>query len=209
MTNLAANRAVSLLSYLNVDEPEPDALLDSLVRGLLDPADRVSLAAHGDGGTIITSSWQALTDPRVAELWAIPHCAQWMGGVPPVRRVSETDDDYLARCRTELIHPRGMLRGGATSLKITARPFVTGTQTIRVVEAVDGDPWAVDVLVKTSEIGGRATLLQTALNDPEIVPAGFAITVIPDDKPLVDEGTITIDAAGTVTIDAALIDDIT
>jgi hypothetical protein len=208
MTNLAADRAATHTTNLQTDDPVSDALLDGLVRGLLDPADRFSLAAHGDGDTIL-EPWAALTDPRVAPLWAIPHVAQWMGGVPPIRRAGETDDEYLTRARAELIRPRGMLRGGQDSLKITTRAFLTGTQTVRVLERPDGDLWSAIVLVKTSEIGGRTSQLEAALNDNEIVPVGFEITVIPDDAPLVDEGTLTVNAAGTITIDTATLDDVT
>ena len=103
-----------------------------------------------------------------------------------------------------------MLRGGETSLRIAAQSFLTGTQTVRILEIPAGDLWGAVVLVKTERDRTGPPSSTAALNDPEVVPAGFKITVVPDDAPLVDEGTRTINAvAGTVTIDSAVIGDVT
>jgi hypothetical protein len=206
MTSVLQERAVSLISYLYVDDVTADSLLEQRMRGMTDPAEQLSLVCHGDGGSI--TPWAALTDPRVAEIWALPYVAQWIGGVVPQRRAGETDDDFLPRARLELIHPRGMLRGGQTSLRIIAASF--GATSIRVVERPGDDLWSADVLVKPSQIGSNAAALTAALNDPEVVAAGFETIVLISDAPLIDEGTVTIDSvAGTVTIDSATINDVT
>lgn len=222
--SVLSDRALALLEHLHID-PESDRLLDALTEGMLAPADRLSTVAHGEtvglypaaavypsrtlypGGTELTS-WQALTDPAVAPLWALPYAAQWTGGIMPPRRAGESDDDYQARASAEVVHPRGMLRGGATSLKIIANAFLTGDQEARVVERPGDDLWSAIVLVNSTAIGDRVDALAAALNDPEVLPAGFEILVEASDAPLIDEGTQTIDAVA-VTIDDATITDVT
>ena len=199
--SVLSDRVAGLISYLE------DPLLEALADGMLEAADDLSLIAHGDGGTI--RPWQALTDPNTAELWALPYAAQWTGGIMPTRFANETDTDYLARARAELDRPRGMWRGGKESLSVIAQGFLTGNKTVRIFDRALGQLWNVLVLVKTAECPD-ATALSDALHDPEIWPAGFIITVGFDDTPIVDEGAIPIDStAGTVTIDAATLDDVT
>jgi hypothetical protein len=173
--SVMAQRALGLLDYLHVDS-ESDALLDALVLALFDPADRLSLIAHGDGET--TGPWATITDPTVAPLWAIPHAALWTGANPPARRVGETDSDYLARARVELSHPRGMLRGSARSLRIVAQQpqYLSGTRTVRIAERFGGALWQVGVLVLAAEVVDLAALTAAA-NDPDIIPAGMQAIV--------------------------------
>jgi hypothetical protein len=171
--SVLADRAVRLVDYLRIGDPVSDALLEALVRGLLDPADRLSLVAHGDG-TI--GPWAAITDPGVAELWALPHAAQWTGGVMPPRALGESDSDYLARARAEVVQPRGMRRGSAPARQVAARPHLTGTRTVRVAERLDGDPWEVGVLVLEAELSDIAAL-EAAVNDPDVITAGMRAVV--------------------------------
>jgi hypothetical protein len=171
--SILADRAVGLLEYLRVGDPVADGLLEALVRGLLDPADRLSLVAHGDG-TI--GPWQAITDPGVAEMWALPTASQWTGGVMPPRAVGETDDAYLPRARAEVVQPRGMRRGSAPALQVAARPHLTGTQTVRVAERLDGDAWQAGVLVLEAELIDLDALV-AAVNDPDVITAGMRAVV--------------------------------
>lgn len=172
--SILADRAVNLLSYLLIDD-ESDALLEGLVRGLLAPADDLSLVAHGDGDTI--GPWQAITDPAVAPLWALPAAAQWTGGIMPARLPGETDDVYLARARAAVVHPNGMLRGSARSLTLVTQAYLTGTKRVNVLNQLGGDVWAVGVEVLASELTVDEAVLTAALNDNSIIGAGMAATV--------------------------------
>lgn len=177
--SVLADRAVGLLEYLRVD-PISDALLEGLVRGLLDPAERLSLVAHGDGGAI--APWQIITDPSVAQLWSLPHASQWTGGVPPRRAAGETDDDYLARARAEVVSPRGMRRGSSPALAATAQPYLTGTKTVRIAQRLGGSVWEVGVLVFEAEVIDIDELT-AAVNDPDVITAGMraAVDYLPTD----------------------------
>ena len=198
--SVLSDRVVNLIGYLE------DPLLEAFAAGMLEPADDLSLIAHGDGGTI--RPWEALMDPNNAALWALPYAAQWTGGIMPTRFANETDDDYLTRARAELDHPRGMRRGGATSLEVIAQGYLTGNKTVRVWERWEGEIWGVCVEVKESECPDLDAV-SAALHDPEIWPAGFVLTVTTDHAPIVDEGGIPIDStAGTVTVDLATLDEV-
>lgn len=180
-------RVQRLLEYLKID-PESDALLEALNEALLAPAERLSLVAHGDGAAI--RPWAAITDPAVAELWALPFAAQWTGGRLPTRLASETDPEYTERARAEALSPRGMHRGSAAALKVAAETRLTGTRSVRIVQLLGGDVWAVGVLVKASEAPDPAAL-EAAVNDDEVITGGMKAEVIYSDQPLWQEATRT------------------
>lgn len=201
--SILSDRAASQVAFLD------DRLLQTLTAAFLsgESAERLSLIAHGDGDQL--APWQILTDPTVAPLWALPYAAQYTGGIMPVRRAGESDDAYTERARAEIVHPRGMLRGGPTSLEVIARAFLTEPQTIRVVQMPDGDLWSAEVLVEAAQVTDL-TALEQALNDPVSLPAGFKITVSTSIGPLIDEANLLIgDVADGVTIDGATLADVT
>lgn len=174
--SVLSDRALALLSYLRIDgDDEHNDLLTAIVLAHLAPADRLSLIAHGDPATGV-GSWQAITDPGVAELWALPTAAQWTGGVLPARHLGELDPEYLVRARAEVVQPRGMRRGSASALRVAAQPHLTGTRTVRVAERLDGDPFQVGVLVIQSEIIDEAALT-AAVNDDDVITAGMRASI--------------------------------
>lgn len=166
--SVVADRAMTLLDYLRIDE-ESDAILEGLARGVLDPAERLSLVAHGDD---THGAWAVLTDPQVAPLWALPHAAQWTGGKMPGRIAGESDEDYLARARAAVVRPVGMLRGSAGSLITAAQPYLTGTRRVRVVQGLGGSVWDVGVLVLEDEVIDLDKLT-AAVNDDDVITAGL------------------------------------
>jgi hypothetical protein len=171
--SLLADRAFNLLSYLLIDD-ESDTLLEGLVRGLLEPAERLSIVAHGDGDTL--APWQAITDPAVAPLWGLPAAAQWTGGVMPAQLAGESDDDFLARARAAVVHPRGMLRGSARSLTLIAQGYLTGTKTVTILNQLSGDLWTVGVEVFEAEVTDLDAMT-AALNDNAVIIAGMIASV--------------------------------
>lgn len=187
--SVMAERALALLDYLRIDgDTEHNTLLEALVLGLLAPADRLSLIAHGDGGTI--GPWAAITDPAVAPLWALPHSSQWTGGVPPQRRADEDDATYLERGRAAVLEPRGMRRGSDVSLALAALPHLGGTQSIRIVQFPADNVWRVLVLVKGTEVLDPIAL-EEAVNHPEVIRAGMRAEIVTSDQPLWQEATVT------------------
>lgn len=154
--------------------PDSDALLEQLIRGLFDVAERLSLVAHGDGVTI--GPWEALTNPAKAELWALPYAAQWVGAEMPKRLIGETDDAYTARARLELLHPRGLRRGTPRSLQLVAQAYLIGDQTVVIDQYYGSDPWTVGVLVFEDSVADLVTLTD-AVNDNRVAIAGMLSTV--------------------------------
>lgn len=163
----AAAFALAALSH----DPGSDALLEALTRGLLDPMERVSDAAHSG-----EYPWQILTDPGVAPLWALPYAGQWTGGKMPARFDGESDADYEARARAELVRPRGMRRGSPQSLKLLAQSYLTGTKTVVFAQRIGGVLYDHAVYVYPGECPSTAAL-EAALNRPDVIPAGHKITV--------------------------------
>lgn len=203
--NVLLNRALGLLEHLLIDE-ESDRLLVGLVTGLLAPAERLSLIAHGDPDAGI-DPLQAITDPGVAPLWALPYAAQWTGGTMPPQRAGETDDTYLDRARAEVLLARGMLRGSPRGYLDLARSHAAPDAVMRFVPRLDDDRWEAGVLVRTGDVADPVAL-EAELNDPDVVVAGLHIEVRNSDAPLIDEATRTIDDA-TGDIDTATLPDIT
>lgn len=186
MTQTLGSRVSGLIDYLLVDA-ESDRLLFILVLAILGQTDRLSLVCHGDD---TMESWQAITDPAVAPLWALPYAAQWTGGTMPARLVGETDTAYLDRARLEVLHPRSMRRGGPTSLRIAAQAHLTGTKTVQVVQFFAGDEWQIGVLVKADEAPDHAAL-EAAVNDDQVINAGMKAVVVYGDVPLWAEASRT------------------
>lgn len=205
--SVLSDRALQHVDHLHVDDPDPDGLLDALTEGQLAPADRLSLVAHGDGTS--TGPWQAITDPATAPLWGLPHAGLYTGAIMPKRLAGETDTTYETRARDEITHPRGMLRGSAQALRIAALAYVTGTQTVRIIERPDDDPWRALVIARPSEVPDQDALT-AAVNDPAVILAGMRADVELTDDPLINEGTRTVDtAAVAAAIDTATLADVT
>jgi hypothetical protein len=141
-----ADRILALLEHRRVD-PESDQLLEALIGGLAVAFDRAGLVAYGDE-TIPAGA--ALTDPGVAPLWALPHAALYTGGTLPPRLPDETDPDYLARARADVVFPRGMRRGSHAAVRTAAEPHLTGSKTVVIVDD-QGGPYDLTVRTRTSE----------------------------------------------------------
>ncbi len=76
---------------------------------------------------------------------------------------------------------------------------------VRVLDRVGGDPYATTVITRTSDTPDPAQTLADILSDKVI---GEVLTHVISDAPIIDEGTLTIDAA-TGDIDTATLADIT
>lgn len=198
-----ADRAVDRLAFLTgFGDPEHDELLEALVRGLLTPLERLSLAIYGDE---IRDPLDVVLDPSRAELWSLEAAAEWTGGTLPGRRPGETDAAYLERARVAAARPRAIRRGSSDGLIEIGRPYLTGDQACRTVE--DLDEGLVLFIVRTGSVDDAAVLEQV-LNDPEVVAAGWRVEVTETDEPLIDEWTLTIDDVD-VAIDDLTLEDVT
>ncbi|WP_217913250.1 hypothetical protein [Miltoncostaea marina] len=164
----AAERALEHLGFLAVDATS-DALLAALVGAWMTGFERAGEVAHGDGEL---PPWRILTDPAVAPLWALPHAAQWTGGRMPPRRGGETDADYLARARREVVYPRGMRRGSALIAVETAREHLTGERSVIFREGHGGDPWLLMLVTRIAETPD-ADALRAAV--AAVLPAGVVL----------------------------------
>ncbi len=170
--SVSGDRASAFALAALAHDPASDTLLEQLVRGLLDPFDRVSEVAHSG-----EYPWQILTDPGVAPLWALPFAGLWTGGKMPARFAGESDVDYNARARAELVRPRGMRRGSPQSLKSLAQSYLTGSKTVVFAQRIGGNLYDHAVYVNASECPSTADLAD-ALNQPDVIPAGHKIQVL-------------------------------
>lgn len=189
----AAERVLALLPHLYADD-ESDAVLVVLITAWTAALERPADVAYG---TIdAPETWEALTNPARAPLWAIAHAAQWTGGTVPVRLPGEDDTAYLTRARAEVIRPRGMLRGAYSALAQAIQARLTGTKFVSITEWVDGSPWKLAARVRTEEVVDLAAL-DAAANAPDAIPAGMHVDIVAASGDVWDEADQSWDSTGT------------
>lgn len=148
-------------------------IVDALAHGIAEQLERLHLIAYGDG-TDSMPPWAALTDPRVAPIWALPHAAMWCGGELPPRRPGESDEDYHARAQYTIVYPRGMRRGSIGVLRRAVEETLTGTRTVIVHERAAGDLHAVVVQTYDHETPDPAATAEAAASAP--IDASLVVT---------------------------------
>jgi hypothetical protein len=190
--NVIAERAWKLIGatgLVGVDA-ESDRLLEGLVRGLLDAALPLSLAAHGDDEA---GPWERYTNPEHATLDTLPYAVQWTGATVAPRLGNEPADQYLQRARLEARRPRGMFRGSPRALLDVAQPFLTGAYEPRITPDAGGDLYTVLFVIRSAGVTD-AVRLEAALNDPAVIAAGMRVLLVLSDTLVWDEATVGWDA---------------
>jgi hypothetical protein len=147
-----AERILSLLQHLMPEGDEENAtLLEGLVYGIGDSAERLGVLAYGnEDGTIPPG--EALSNPAVAPAWALPHAALYTGGIVPGRMAGESEAAWLARARDAVVYPSGMRRGSHRAVQLAAAPFLTGTKQVVILDVEPTDPYSLVVRVRESEV---------------------------------------------------------
>lgn len=134
--------------------PSSDQILDAILGGIADGAERLGLVAFGDD-TIPPA--HALTDPSVAPDWALPHASLYTsGGLLPGRLPTEGDATYLARARDAAVYPLGIKAGTNEAIVRTVQPLLTGTKT--VIISVGADPYVVVVRTLPAETPSQSAV---------------------------------------------------
>jgi hypothetical protein len=190
--NVIAERAWRLVQATGLvgADPESDRLLEGLIRGLLDPALPLSLAAHGDDEA---GAWERYTNPQHARIEDLPYAVQWTGATVAPRLENEPADTYLQRARLEARRPRGMFRGSERALIDVAQPFLTGTHAPRITPDAGGDLDTVLFVIHSAGVTD-AVRLEAALNDPAVIAAGMRVLLVLSDTLVWDEATVGWDA---------------
>lgn len=148
-------RLTSLLASRYVDgDVENNAVLDAIIGGIADAADRLSLIAFGSDEV---PPGHALTDPSVAPDWALAHAALYTGGILPGRSAAEPYEDWLARARSAAVYPAGIKRGTDEAVRRAVEPLLTGTKTV-VISVAAGDPYQMVIRTITSETPSPAAV---------------------------------------------------
>jgi hypothetical protein len=125
---------------------------------------------------------------------ALPWLAQFKGVVIP-------DGLTEAEQRAWVHTAEGQHRGMVDALILAGQRHLTGTKTIRVIERVGGNAYAMTAVTRTGETPDPAVTLADLTAAKRI---GMLLTHVVSDTPLIDEGTRTINAvAAGVTIDSA------
>lgn len=137
-------RALLANRYIDADS---DAILEAIIGGISDAADRLGIVAFGAEGI---PPGRALTDPSVAPDWALPHAALYTsGGLLPGKLATETQDQWLARARDAAVYPLGIKAGTDEAIIRTVQPLLTGTKT--VIISIGADPYTVVVRTLPAE----------------------------------------------------------
>lgn len=137
--------------------------------------------------------WTSVLDPDRAPAWALPWLAQFAG----VRaRVDAAPDE--ATKRALITAPPAFLRGTRAGMTAAVAATLTGSKTVTVLERVGGDPYALTVIVRTSETPNTAATLAAAMSQK---PIGLILTLVVSNATVIDAMTGTIDSL-TGTIDA-------
>lgn len=181
----AAERALGLLGFMRVDE-QSDMVLEALVTAWMAGLERPAQVAYG-------TPWEALSDPEVAPLWALPHAALYTGGRMPARLAGEDDATYLQRARAEVVRPSGMARGSWSALAIRIQAHLTVTRFVSIVEWVDGSVWKLAARVLEEECPDPDAAYAAA-NAPDVIPAGMHVDIVGASGPVWDEITDTWDS---------------
>lgn len=142
--------------------------------------------------------WSAALDPARAPSWALPWLAQFAG-------VRLTDGLAEAQQRAQITDPPAFERGTKDAMIAAAAPTLAGSApVIRFYERNPG-PYEILVVTSTGATPDPAGTLR-ALRSQK--PAGLILTHLVSDAPLIDEGTLTINAV-SATIDDATLADVT
>lgn len=128
---------------------------------------------------------------------ALPWLAQFKGVVIP-------DGLTVQEQRNWVRTAEGQRRGTVDALVAAAKRHLTGTKTVRVLERVGGNAYALTVITRTSETPDPATTLADIVAAKRI---GILLTHVVSDAPIVDEWARTITAM-TVSIDAMTLADV-
>jgi hypothetical protein len=182
MSMTAADRALGLLAHMRVDE-QSDAILEALITAWMSGLERPAQVAYG---TDTAATWEVLSDPMLAPLWALPHAAMYTGGTIPPRQPGETNDAYLQRARDEVVRPRGMLRGAYSALKTAIQAHLSGSKFVQIVEWVDGNAFRLVARVLADECADPQAAYQAA-NDDDVIWAGMKCQIVLSTGPVWDE----------------------
>jgi hypothetical protein len=174
---------------------DSEPALDAIAAALMAPVELVDQVVR-DTATI--PAWQAIRDPDAAPAEFLPWLAQHVGV-----QLQPGDSEVAQRAR--ISQTAGFDAGTVKAIVTNVQRTLTGTKTVRVLERVSGDPWAMTVITRTSETPDAAAAQAAAL---EQTPAWIVLTFVTSNAPLIDEGTRIIDA-GTATIDTATLADVT
>lgn len=187
-------RLSALLESRRADA-ESDAILDAIIGGIADAAERLGVVAFGTDEVPVG---RALSDPSVAPAWALAHAAQYTGATLPGRLEGESEADWLARARDAAVYPRGIKRGTEEAVRRAAQPLLTGTRAVFV--SYTANPYEVVVRTILSETPDPAAV-QAALEGSYVsgggrgaIGAEQVLIYQTADVPAFSEATLTFDA---------------
>lgn len=149
--------------------------------------------------------YSTLLDVTTCPVFALPFLAQLAGvRLRPVS-VGETLDAWAVYARDAILRRNGRNRGRPDAIVSAVQQTLTGSRTVRLIERVGGDAYALTIITRPAETPSSSATLAAALTQK---PAGIVLTMTQSDLPLILEGTRTINAAAG-TIDSATLANIT
>lgn len=143
--------------------------------------------------------WTGPLDPARCPGWALPWLAQFAG-------VKLTPGMAEAQQRAQITAPPAYERGTRAGMTAAVQATLTGTKSVTILERASGDPYALTVVVRTSETPDTAAAQAAALAQK---PIGLILTFVVSNAPIYDEATRTYDGVTSATYDAATIADVT
>lgn len=131
-------------------------------------------------------AWQPALDPETAPEALLAWLAQFAGS-------SLLPSDTVDQQRTRIKAAAGFYRTTVKAIRDEVGLYLTGSKTVQVLKQVGGDPWAMTVLVRTSETPDSAQAQRAAMAQK---PAGVILTFVVSNDPIWPEATLAFSAVG-------------
>lgn len=196
----AAARLYARLEPLAYDDENQDFTLQNLCAALATPREIFEVARDVTIGDVEYLAWESVYDPDVCPEALLDWLAVFAGVVLPPSALT------VAEKRSRILQAAGRYRGTERAWKEEIARTLTDTQNVRLVTFVDDDRWSVLVVTGEDETPDPAATERAARAGK---PAGIILTFLVTDDPLINEGSLTINAVTTATIDTATLDDVT
>lgn len=190
-----ADRLYRRLAPIAYADPENNLTLRRLCEALMAPVQITDISRDTDTHV----AWETLFDPDTCPEALLDWLAVYNGVELPASALT------AAEKRSRILQAAGRYRGTERAWREEIQRSLTGTRTVRIVTFVDGDRWKVLIVTRATETPDPAAVERAARAQK---PAGILLTFLVTDEPLIDEGTLTINAVSTV-IHAATLADVT
>jgi hypothetical protein len=170
--------------------PDPDGLAHDYIGAIAHPFVEIDELVRD---TPAGPGWSAILDVDDAPAKGLRWLAQLAGVELRTQRTAETLEDWAVYARTAIVEQGGRKRGTVDAQISAIKDTLTGAKSVRMIERVGGDAWAITAITRTAETPDAAATVRAWLTQK---PAGLLYTHVISDDPLWLETTTTWSAVG-------------